>query len=634
MGYEGARLSHRLGDVARHFPVVTWLRSFGWVALTVVILAAGVVPDLVTLPKPEGALTATRATYIPADGPAREVALPHANRSHFGLGPSTNPRYLIEFELPFVPDGSLYVYIPTVNRRLALAFNGESILAFEAGSLLTGSAVAGPVMARVPNRGIVPGRQQLSVVVEQGVFAIPAYLSQIYLSTEAALAAPYNLSNFLEVQLKAMALAAHVVLGLGLIYAYFLRPKDPLFAWLGALNVTSLFIALGIQFGWVPSLQMLLPAVNALVPTLGCLFVGFIIAVLGFRPPKVLRYAAIAAPLVILPVLLASPVTVRAIAALGAVVFLIAAYVVSTGLLTWGAVWQRNRDARLIVGPVALVAWYSARDAYVVVTAPEHGFHLLVTYSRPLLLALVLAMLMRRMAISLDNLDSANETLNVRLAEREAELAVFHRQEQAKAANLVRDQERQRLTHDLHDGISGHLVSIIALSERAGDRTVEQAAREALNDLRLVIYSLDLGDTDLPLALANFRERLVPQLHRMGVDLDWSIAALPEVSGVKPSNALAILRVLQEGITNALKHGPARRIVVRGRPAANGMVAITLENDGRTFVEGKGGYGLANMRRRVQRLHGKLNFEALAQGTKITLLLPLCLPDFEDETAA
>jgi two-component system sensor histidine kinase UhpB len=633
LGHEGA-FSHRLGDVARHFPVVTWLRSFGWAALAAVILAAGVGPDLVTLPRPEGALTVTRATYIPADGPAREVALPHANRSQFGLGPSTNPRYLIEFDLPQMPDGNLYVYIPTVNRRLALDFNGVSTLALETGSLLTGSAVAGPVMARLPSRAIVPGRQQLSVVVELGPFAIPAYLSQVYIGTEAALAAPYNLSNFLEVQLKAMALAAHVVLGLGLMYAYFLRPKDTLFAWLGALNVVSLFIAVGIQIGWIPVLQKVLPIVNVMIPTLGFLFVGFILAVLGFRPPKALRYAAIIVPIVLLPVVLTGAGTVRTTAVVGAVVVLVAAYIVSTGLLIWGAVWRRNRDARLILGPVALIAWYSARDAFVAVTAPEHGFNLLVAYSRPLLLAFVLAMLMRRMTTSLDSLDSANETLNVRLAEREAELAVFHSQERAKAANLVREQERQRLTHDLHDGISGHLVSIIALSERAGDRTVEQAAREALNDLRLVIYSLDLGDTDLPLALANFRERLVPQLHRMGVDLDWSIAALPEVSGVKPSNALGVLRVLQEAITNALKHGPASRIVVRGRPAADGMVAITIENDGRTFVEGKGGHGLANMRRRAQRLQGQLNFEALANGTKITLLLPPCLPDFEDEAAA
>ena len=68
---------------------------------------------------------------------------------------------------------------------------------------------------------------------------------------------------------------------------------------------------------------------------------------------------------------------------------------------------------------------------------------------------------------SFDQLDRSNETLNAKLAEREAELAALARQEQIEAARLVRAQERRRLTHDLHDGISGHLVSIIALSERA-----------------------------------------------------------------------------------------------------------------------------------------------------------------------
>ncbi len=79
-----------------------------------------------------------------------------------------------------------------------------------------------------------------------------------------------------------------------------------------------------------------------------------------------------------------------------------------------------------------------------------------------------------------------------------------------------------------------------------------------------MIYSLDIGEKELPLALANFRERLEPQLHRLGVALDWSMASLPEVSGVTPGNALVVLRILQEAITNALKHGPARRIAVRG----------------------------------------------------------------------
>src|SRR6202000_1280641 len=110
------------------------------------------------------------------------------------------------------------------------------------------------------------------------------------------------------------------------------------------------------------------------------------------------------------------------------------------------------------------------------------------------ILAAVMAVLMRRLAITLDHLDRANENLSLKLAEQEAKLAALHREEKMEAAHLVREREWERLTHDLPDGVSGHLVSIIAMSERAGTalKPIEEAAREALGDLRLVIYSLDL----------------------------------------------------------------------------------------------------------------------------------------------
>jgi signal transduction histidine kinase len=113
----------------------------------------------------------------------------------------------------------------------------------------------------------------------------------------------------------------------------------------------------------------------------------------------------------------------------------------------------------------------------------------------------------------------------------------------------------------------------------------------------------------------------------MGVELDWSTAGLPEVSGVTPSNALSVLRILQEAITNALKHGPARQITVRGAAAPNGMVAITVENDGRPLLSDKTGHGLANMRRRAAQLRGHVQVRSLESGVQLTLLLPLSLPE-------
>ncbi len=212
----------------------------------------------------------------------------------------------------------------------------------------------------------------------------------------------------------------------------------------------------------------------------------------------------------------------------------------------------------------------------------------------------------------------------------------MHSQERSEAARLVREQERQRLTRDLHDGISGHLVSIIAMSEQPkGDLgSIEKAARGALDDLRLVIYSLDLGDRDLPLALANFRERLMPQLQRAGITLDWATADMPDVSGVTPGNALVVLRILQEAITNAIKHGPATTITVRAAPTPDGQVAISVANDGRAFAPGSGGFGLANMRRRARQLNGGLEIKSHDRGVVLTLRLPSRLPDFEVDPQA
>ena len=90
--------------------------------------------------------------------------------------------------------------------------------------------------------------------------------------------------------------------------------------------------------------------------------------------------------------------------------------------------------------------------------------------------------------------------------------ASFAREEErARAAALAN--ERTRLMRDLHDGLGGQLVSIVALSERGnGSAGIGDAARAALKDLRLVIDSMDDIGGDLMLALGSWRERAMAQL--------------------------------------------------------------------------------------------------------------------------
>ncbi len=140
--------------------------------------------------------------------------------------------------------------------------------------------------------------------------------------------------------------------------------------------------------------------------------------------------------------------------------------------------------------------------------------------------------------------------------------ASFAREEErARAAALAN--ERTRLMRDLHDGLGGQLVSIVALSERGHEgATITNAARAALKDLRLVIDSMDDIGGDLMLALGSWRERAAAQLRPHDIALDWRVATpqgLPLHPELRPWHVIQIVRILDEAVTNAAKHAGARR---------------------------------------------------------------------------
>lgn len=82
---------------------------------------------------------------------------------------------------------------------------------------------------------------------------------------------------------------------------------------------------------------------------------------------------------------------------------------------------------------------------------------------------------------------------------------------------------------DMHDGVGSTLVSTLALVER-GNSTPEVVAstlREAVDELKLTIDSLDDSDHDLVTLLATLRYRLTPRLERAGLTVDWRVEEVP-----------------------------------------------------------------------------------------------------------
>lgn len=179
---------------------------------------------------------------------------------------------------------------------------------------------------------------------------------------------------------------------------------------------------------------------------------------------------------------------------------------------------------------------------------------------------------------------------------------------------------------EMHDGLGGQLVSTLAMVERGrGDaRAVAEALRVALDDMRVVIDSLDPGISDLGALLGAFRARIDPLLARRGVTLNWNVSRLRDTPPIGPERALHVLRILQEAVTNAVRHADAETISIAAT-CERAEASIVVEDDGSGFEPGdpQRGRGLENMKRRASALGAALETTSGSEGTRIALRLPL-----------
>lgn len=216
------------------------------------------------------------------------------------------------------------------------------------------------------------------------------------------------------------------------------------------------------------------------------------------------------------------------------------------------------------------------------------------------------------------------EKLNKLVAEREREILrnVGEIQRNERAAMLL--EERSRIMRDMHDGIGGQLLGLIlqARSRKLSDTDMVAGLEESLNDLRMVVDSLEQGEGSLTGALGAFRARIEPRCEATGVELIWDIEDVGETPHIGPDKTLQIYRVLLEACTNALKHAAPRKIVVSMRRSGS-AINIALSDDGRGFEAAAttSGRGLANIKARAEQIGAALATTSTAQGTRVALTL-------------
>ncbi|GAA3199962.1 ATP-binding protein [Dactylosporangium siamense] len=207
-------------------------------------------------------------------------------------------------------------------------------------------------------------------------------------------------------------------------------------------------------------------------------------------------------------------------------------------------------------------------------------------------------------------------------------------EQRVAAGTEARHAERNRIARELHDSISQDLFSVglVATGMRkalpAGTELFEQAASmerslaRTMREMRALLLQLrPVALEDLGLAAA-LEELCRVYQARLGIAVEVHV----EPAELEPQVEHAVLRVVQEAIGNAIRHGDPAVIELRMAKTAAG-IEVTVRDDGRGFdpssATGRHGMGLDLMRERMQEVGGTADIvSAPAEGTTVTVSLP------------
>jgi signal transduction histidine kinase len=226
------------------------------------------------------------------------------------------------------------------------------------------------------------------------------------------------------------------------------------------------------------------------------------------------------------------------------------------------------------------------------------------------------------------------------LARARREQWVKERAERAQAARRRADEERLRIARELHD-VLAHSISVINVQAgvglalldtdpeqaRAALTTIKGKSKEALGEVRQVLDSLRTPG-DAPRAPAPGLDRL-PELVRQAASAGLTVEVEGEPPDLPPGTDLAAFRIVQEALTNVVRHSGSRHARVRLEHDDGATLRLRIDDDGpATGAEAGGsGNGLAGMRERAAALGGTIEAGPRADGGfRVLAVLPLRAP--------
>ena len=240
-----------------------------------------------------------------------------------------------------------------------------------------------------------------------------------------------------------------------------------------------------------------------------------------------------------------------------------------------------------------------------------------------------------RHARSVRRIARFNEALEKGTEQARRDLRATLAREHALVLSNTRLQERLQISHDLHDGLGGSLVRMMAMVEQADTQLQNQQflslLKQIRDDLRQTIDSGSSSGVKIPATpsewIAPLRHRFMQLFDDREISATWN---LPLQWQTPPDalQCLALTRLVEEALINVVKHSRAQHVQLRLWQPESDLLVLKIEDDGVGFdvdaVRQAGiSVGMRSMQARISALDGELDVQSAPGRTALTVRLHL-----------
>ena len=615
-----------------------------WLSLCALVPAhAQETPAPIIAPSRVSMLVIDRAFPPPASSAWIPTSLPD-NWAHRGYHPERLPVwYRLEFDVPaeFERQGAWAVYLPYLYDGGQFFLNGKLVAKIDETDQYEHSKWERPHLLALPygaayGNGLNAGPNVLHLRLNAPAVGVMLKIPEIQLGPAQALQEVYEQRMFLIRTVAQFTSAACFATAVVVLFIWWRRRAEVLYGIFGLTTLLWGVRTLTFVIEQLPTAQWYVwrlcyqSATGGFVVAMAL----FVLRTAGLVRPK-LEFTLIAYALVgPLVLALGGSQVERWVSLVWTGGFLVVAMLIIA--MVFVAAWRQRTGTAIALMFTVLVAVLAAGHDYFLLISASWLAALLpqwtaarifvLAYAANAVLLVMGSILASRFINALHELEALNQTLDRRVAEREVVIEQNYQRLLDLEGQRQGAEERQRIMQDMHDGLGAQLFSSLSRSERAdlSQQEMSDALRACIAEMRLAIDSLSTSEDDFGATFSDFRFRWEPQLKALGIESRWQVTIAPDVPPLAPHNTLQVLRILQEALTNVLKHSRAAHVEVRLRWVGE-MMTAEVEDDGvglQDTTPRTQSRGLNNMRLRAGRLGGAVALASRPGQTVVSLNVP------------